>query len=281
MPVDYRAPNINARRLGWHLRKLREALGLSYDAAAVRLGCEATWLIRLETGFEEVTPERVCMLLDRYGVPRHNLRTMLTDLAARAAGPPWLHEHVGRMKALERDLITLESESPLIRSYGMLVVPELVRTPDYARMCFGYKIPEVDVEREWELLNSRQRHRPGGRVRTLDVIVDESALRLHTPVPATMRDQLDHLVVLSDGEQVTVRVIAASVGAHAGLKGSFDVMEFPELSDSVSRVHTALGVDLARADLTETWHLLEGVALSPAESRDLIVGVRDESGADM
>ncbi|MFD0853838.1 helix-turn-helix domain-containing protein, partial [Actinomadura adrarensis] len=59
MPVDYRAPNINARRLGHYLQQVREALELSYDAAAAQVGCDATWLIRLETGFQRATPEEV------------------------------------------------------------------------------------------------------------------------------------------------------------------------------------------------------------------------------
>ena len=267
MPVDHRAPNINARRLGWHLRKLRELLELSYDAAAGCLGCEVDWLIRVETGFELVTPEKVGELLDGYGVPQHKLRTMLIDLASRPAGPPWLNEHACRMKALMRDLITLEAESPHVHTYGLLVIPELAQTPEYARKYFACKIPEVDVDLECELLDSRQRHLPGGRRRTLDIIVDEFALRLQSMPPETVRCQIAHLIELSHSEHATVRVIAASVGAHAGLKGAFDVMEFPDLNDRVSLVYTALGVDLARADLTDTWHLLEEVASSPEESR--------------
>src|SRR3954447_1261385 len=169
MPVDYRAPNINARRLGLHLRQLREALELSYDAAAVQVGCDVTWLIRVETGFEPVTPDQVRMVLDRYHVPPHRIRTVLVDLASRTAGPPWLAAHVGRMKALVRDLLTLESEAPTIHTFGIHVMPELVRTEAYARMIFEWQIPEVDPDLEWDLLNSRQRHRPGGLPRTLDV----------------------------------------------------------------------------------------------------------------
>jgi hypothetical protein len=31
MPIDYRAPNINARRLGSYLQRIRELLELSYE----------------------------------------------------------------------------------------------------------------------------------------------------------------------------------------------------------------------------------------------------------
>jgi transcriptional regulator with XRE-family HTH domain len=273
MPVDYRAPNINARRLGMHLRQLREALELSYDAAAVQVGCDVTWLIRVETGFEPVTPEQVRTLLDRYHVPPHKIRNVIVDLASRTAGPPWLAAHVGRMKALVRDLLTLEAEAPTIHTFGIHLMPELVRTEAYARMWFEQQMPEVDADPEWDLLSHRQRHRPGGRRRTLDVIVDENTLTL--PISADiMRGQLDHLLGLVDGAHTTVRVIPTSVGAHAGLHGAFDVLEFPDIKERVSMVHGALGIDIARVDLTDTWKLVEKVALPPGDSRAVITGIR-------
>lgn len=275
MPVDYRAPNINARRLGLHLRQLREALELSYDAAAVQVGCDVTWLIRVETGFEPVTPDQVRLVLDRYHVPPHRIRTVLVDLASRTSGPPWLAAHVGRVKALVRDLLTLESEAPVIHTFGIHVMPELLRTEAYARMIFERQIPEVDPDLEWDLLNSRQRHRPGGLARTLHVIVDENTLTLTIP-PDVMRGQLDGLLDLAGDGRGSVRVIPMSVGAHAGLHGRFDVMEFPDIEERVSVVHGALGIDIARIDLSDTWKLVEDVALPQDESLAMITRVRDD-----
>jgi transcriptional regulator with XRE-family HTH domain len=278
MPVDYRAPNINARRLGIELQRIREALKLSYDDAAERVGCDATWLIRVETGFEQASPEEVRRLLDRYQVARRHIRDVLIDLASRPAGPGWLGPHAARVKALVRDLLTLESESPVVHTFGILLVPELVRTEPYARMCFEHRVPEVDADEEWDLLAHRQRHRPGGRVRALDVIVDESALTLITPDPEIMRGQLRRLLDLAAAGHGTVRVVPSSAGAHAGLGGSFDVLEFPDIEDRVSLTHSALGLDLAGRDLSRAWELVEDVALSPAESHAMITRVLADGG---
>ncbi|WP_165975336.1 helix-turn-helix domain-containing protein [Actinomadura rubrisoli] len=268
MPVDYRAPNINARRLGLLLRQIRETLELSYDEAAVQLCCDANWLIRVETGFERLTPDRAREVLDFYGVPPHRMRTAVIDLASRPSGPPWLAAHAGRLKALVRDLYTLESEATVIHTYGIAVVPELVRSEPYARIGFEHHVPQVDADEEWDLLASRQRHRPGGVPRVLDVIVCESALT--GGPPEIRRGQCDHLLGLSEDGHTTVRVVPAGVGAHAGLHGSFDVLEFPAMDDRISVVHTALGIDLARCDLTRTWERIEEVALSPGPSREMI-----------
>src|SRR5262249_46810806 len=153
------------------------------------------------------------------------------------------------MKALVRDLLTLESEAPIIRTYGIQLMPELIRTEAYGRLVLSHQIPEVDVDQEWDLMNSRQQHRPGGRRRTLEVIVDESVLKISVPAPV-MRGQLDHLMDLSTGDHSSVGIVPMSVGAHPGLKGAFDVLEFPDINDRLSLVHTALGLNLAYCDLT-------------------------------
>lgn len=270
MTVNYRGPNINARRLGVYLRRLREILELSYDDAAAQLGCDSTWLVRVETGFEPIAPDEVRRLLDGYHVPPHQLRTVLIDLASRPDGPPWLATHSPRLKSLVRDLITLESESPVVHTFGIPLVPELVRTEAYARMCFDQHIPELDSDEEWDLLRHRQRHRPDGRTRTLDVIVEEYGLTLVTPRPEIMRGQLEHLIALSERRNATVRVIPRNVGAHAGLGGSFDILEFPAINDRLSLTHSALGLGVAACDLTHQWELLEQVTLSPDMSREVI-----------
>jgi hypothetical protein len=104
------------------------------------------------------------------------------------------------------------------------------------------------------------------------VIVDENTLTLPIP-PNVLRGQLTHLLELGDSPYGTVRVIPTSVGAHAGLEGAFDVLEFPDIKERVSLVHGALGIDLARVDLTDTWKLLEKVALPLGESRAMIAQI--------
>lgn len=273
MPVDYRAPNINARSLGQHLRRIREILELSYSEAASHLGVNADWLARVETGFGSVTPDEVAEILDAYGTPRH-IRDVLVDLASRPTGPPWLTQHVERLKALVRDIYTVESESSLIHTFGIGQFPELVRCEEYARLVYEHHIPRVDVDQEMNLLRSRQQHRPGGEPRTLDVILDGFTLEHHGGPPDVLRAQLTHLLDLPADGRSTVRVIPPDTGVHAGINGSFDVLEYPGLPDRISIVHTALGIDAAQADLWDTWQRIEEVTLTPDDSRTYLTAHR-------
>lgn len=273
MPVDHRAPNINARSLGQHLRQIREILELSYDDAAVHLGVNADWLARVETGFGSITPAQVADILDSYGTPAR-IRDPLVDLASRPAGPPWLARHAGRLKTLVRDIYTVESESGLVHTYGIGRIPELVRCEAYARLVYEHEVPEVDVDEEWDLLRRRQRHRPGGRPRTVHAILDGFHLHHHGGPPDILRAQLAHLLDLPSDGRSTVRVIPPDTGAHPGLNGSFDVLEFPGLPGRISLVHTALGIDAAQSDLWDIWQKLEALTLPPTETQTFLTTLR-------
>src|ERR1700722_11234472 len=95
-----RRPGILALLLGCWLRKGREIVGLSYDEAAGRIGCEADWLIRVETGFAVAGPEAAEPILAAYGLREAPTSDKVIDMARRAAFPPaWLAAHAPRMRA--------------------------------------------------------------------------------------------------------------------------------------------------------------------------------------
>lgn len=73
------------------LKTAREIACLSYEEAAARLGCDADWLVRVETGFAAVAPEEVARVLVEYGVREARAAGTIIDMARRmAAPPPWL-----------------------------------------------------------------------------------------------------------------------------------------------------------------------------------------------
>jgi transcriptional regulator with XRE-family HTH domain len=274
MPVDYRAPNINARRLGLYLRQTREFLELSYEEAAARTGCASDWLIRVETGFESPAPAEVERILERYQVREARMAEVMIDLASRPEGPAWLAAYAGRMKASVRDALIMESEASVIHTYGVRLIPHLVRAEPYARHLAPHLVPMIpgcDADVEWDLLDDRQRFRAGGRRRILDVIIDEGALTLPLTEPGVMAAQLRHLLDLGAGPDTTIRVAPAAAAFYEARAHPFDVLEFPEVSDRLSLVHSILGTDFGHDDLTDTWTLIEEEsAASPDTSRDLI-----------
>ncbi|GAA2442702.1 hypothetical protein GCM10010191_68790 [Actinomadura vinacea] len=269
MSGDYRGPNINARRLGLYLQHTREVLGLSYEEAAVQGGCESEWLVRVETGFETPAPVQVERLLERYQVREAKVAELMIDLAHRPHGPAWL---AGLdLKAEARDALISESEASVIRTYAVQKVPELAQAEPYARFLASVQIMECDVEAEWKLLDDRQRFRPGGRRRFLDVIVDELAVTLPIQDPHVMAAQLRHLLALGDHPDSRVRIVPRAAAFYEARAYPFDVLEFPGISDRICLVHTALGIGISHCDLSDAWTTIETKsALSPEESRTLL-----------
>lgn len=272
MPVDYRAPNINARRLGLYLRMIREEiLELSYEEAAAQVRCASEWLVRVETGFEWPSPAEVERMLERYHVRVAKIADVLIDLASRPAGPPWLAAHVDRLKASTRDILILESEASVIRSYGVHLVPELVQAEPYARLLLPHLKLDCDVDVEWDLLNSRQRYRAGGHRRDLDVIIDENAFDMLPNEPEVMIAQLRHLLDLSRSPDMTIRMVPKDARWYEDRTHRFDVLEFPEVNDRITVAYHALGADFGHGDATDIWAQIEQeVTLSPDESHQLI-----------
>jgi transcriptional regulator with XRE-family HTH domain len=268
-----RLPGILARELGSMLRTAREVAELSYEQAAARLGCEADWLIRVETGFAAAGPEEVARILVEYGVREARVADTIIDMARRAAAPPpWLAPHTSRLTAAARDVLLVEAESTLAQVYGMLLIPYLVQAEGYFREVAPKVFHECDVDQEWDLLSHRQAHRPAGVTRLLEVIIDEGALELRLKHPGAMAGQVRHLLALADSPHATVRVIPKDALFYERRGHNFDVLSFAGTTDRIGvRYLPFLGAELAPGGLYDVWARIESTsAADPAQSRALL-----------
>ncbi len=266
-------PGILARELGSMLRTAREVTGLSYDQAAARLGFEADWLVRVETGFAAAGPEEVARILVEYGVREARVADTIIDMARRAATPPpWLAPHTSRMTAAARDVLLVEAEATLAQVYGLLLIPYLVQAEGYFREVAPKVFHGCDVGTEWELLSHRQAHQPAGVTRLLEVIIDESALELRLKAPGAMAGQLRHLLTLAVSPHATVRIIPKDALFYENRGHNFDVLSFAGTTDRIGvRYLPFLGAELAPADLYDLWARIETTsAADPAQSRAIL-----------
>jgi transcriptional regulator with XRE-family HTH domain len=268
-----RLPGILARELGSMLRTAREVAELSYEQAAARLGCEADWLIRVETGFAAAGPEEVARILVEYGVREARVADTIIDMARRAAAPPpWLAPHTSRLTAAARDVLLVEAESTLAQVYGMLLIPYLVQAEGYFREVAPKVFHECDVDQEWDLLSHRQAHRPAGVTRLLEVIIDEGALELRLKHPGAMAGQVRHLLALADSPHATVRVIPKDALFYESRGHNFDVLSFAGTTDRIGVSYLPfLGAELAPGGLYDVWARIKSTsAADPAQSRALL-----------
>jgi hypothetical protein len=267
-----RRPGVLARMLGSMLKKVREIVNLSYDEAAARLGCDADWLVRVETGFAVAGPEEVARLLVEYGVREARVADEIIDMARRAAAPPpWLAPHTPRMSAASRDVLLVEAEATLAQVHGFLLIPYLVQTEGYFREIAPHVFPGCDVDQEWDLLSCRQAHRPAGVTRLLEVIIDESALE-RVKSPEIMASQLRHLLVLADSPHAAIRIIPEDAPFWEKRGHNFEILSFAGTTDRISVFHyPVLGAEFAPGDAHDVWTLIaSNSAAGLAQSRAIL-----------
>ena len=255
------------------LMTVREIAGLSYDEAAARLGREADWLVRVETGFVVAGPEEVERILVEYGARAAKVADSMIDMARRvAAPPPWLAAHTPRMTAAGRDVLLVEAEATLAQVHGFRLIPYLVQTEGYFREIAPSAFHGCDVDQEWDLLSHRQAHRPAGVTRLLDVIIDESAFEVRLKRPEIMAGQIRRLLALADSPHATVRVIPMDAAFWESRGHNFDVLSFAGTTDRIGVCYyPVLGAELASGDLYDAWTLIkDNSAADLAQSRAIL-----------
>ncbi len=284
MPGKRHTPTVRLRRLAAELRTLRKSSGLTRDEVVERTGINVATLYRIEHARVRPQTRTLHALLDIYGVDmpqREDLLALLRD--ARQRG--WLHAYQSELPEQYTTYIGFEGEARSIWNYESLFVPGLLQTEDYARAVIRGVLPMAsrdEVERRVEVRMARQEVLHNDNPLELWVIVDEAALRRQVGGRDVMRKQLGHLLESAELPHVTIQVIPLDVGAHAGMPGSFVLMQFGETA-----IPDVIYIDSMAGDLfleeesdirryTLVFEHLRAVAASPAASGSLIASLAAE-----
>jgi hypothetical protein len=157
----------------------------------------------------------------------------------------------------------------------------MARAEDYARAILGAN-PDIDDDIDGHVIARMERQAILERPRPpmLWVALDESVLHRCVGSPKIMHDQLLHVADLADRAKVTIQVVPARVGVHAGLLGAFIIAGFDGTPDIVYLETSSDGqvAETSRvvAQVTLRFDTLRAVALPKDDSRDLILKVAEE-----
>jgi hypothetical protein len=112
----------------------------------------------------------------------------------------------------------------------------------------------------------------------------EFALRLPVGGPAVMAEQLDHLLRMSRRSYLTLRVVPAARGGHAGIAGAFKLMEFAGFKPVAYLDSETACLFLERPEEIAAYRgilaALAKTALSEGESQQLIAALATGLSAD-
>jgi hypothetical protein len=217
--------------LGAHLRRLREAQGVSRETAGWEIRSSESKISRMELGRVSFKERDVADLLTLYGVTDEEEREAWLTLARQANTPGWWQREGDILPSWFQPYLGLEAAAVLIRTYEVQFIPGLLQTPEYAKavILLGHgNAPPAEVERRVAVRMKRQQVLAREDPPQLWVVVDEGALRRPIGGPEVMRAQLRALVDATKLPHVRLQVIPFNAGGHAAAGGSFSILRFPE-----------------------------------------------------
>ena len=264
--------------LGTHLRRLREAAGITREEAGHAIRASHAKISRLELGRVGFKERDVVDLLTLYGVTDEAKRAEVLELMRQANAKAWWQQHSDLLPNWFENYLRLEQVAKVVRTYQLQFVPGLLQSEEYARAVIGHghsrSADELDRRVELRMERQKMLHQPDAP--HLWAVIDEAALTRPFGPTRVMRDQLKHLLEVSAAPNIHVQVLPFRSGAHAAAGGSFSILRFaePDLPDVVylEQLTSAVYLD-KRADVEEYVLIMERVTVqaeTPAQSRETL-----------
>jgi hypothetical protein len=243
-------------------------------------------IIRIENGSVSISTNDLKALLRYYQIVDAERTGELVALARAARERSWwsMYRDVAPSRLLQ--FIEYESAAVITRNFEPLLVPGLLQTEEYARATirqFYDRLTADGVDTLMELRMKRQELLDRPDPPLLFFILDEAVIRRLVGGKVVMRRQVRQLTEIAGKPNVTVEVVPFSAGVHAGMNGSFVVLEFPDAEDDDVLYLESTQGELIKPDLPEeilayreTFEQLRALSLGPEGSVTYLYKVADE-----
>ncbi|TJZ56852.1 helix-turn-helix domain-containing protein [Streptomyces piniterrae] len=224
--------------LGTQLRRLREAAGITREAAGDAIRGSHAKISRLELGRVGCKERDIADLLTLYGITDDSERADFLALARRTSTPGWWHQYGDVLPGWFETLLGLEEVASVIRTYEVQFVPGLLQTADYARAVTRLGHPQAsaeEIERRVALRIKRQELLTVRDAPRLWAVLDEASLRRPLGGAEVMAGQLRQLREMAALPNVTLQIAPFSLGGLAAAGGPVTILRFlePDLPDIV------------------------------------------------
>lgn len=275
-PGAYGGPTAQRIILGTHLRRLREAAGISRTEAAWEIRGSESKISRIELGRVGFKVRDVDDLLTFYKLEDEAERERLLTMARQANDPGWWQRYDDLTPIWFHDYLGLEMAADLIRTFELQFVPGLLQTPEYARATIqlgrqDVALPRDEVDRLVSLRMGRQEVLTRQRPARLWAVLDESVLQRPIGSRAILRAQLEHLIEASRRHNVTLQIIQFEKGGYTATGGAFTLLRFndPDLPDIVYIEHLTSAVYLDKREELDTYVVtMDAVSITASQPRE-------------
>jgi transcriptional regulator with XRE-family HTH domain len=229
-PVRSPAPTALRIVLGTQLRRLREARGITGEAAAQAIRASHAKISRMELGRVGLREHDVRDLLTLYGVTDEQDREAFLILVRRANVPGWWFQYSDIVPSWFETYLGLEEVSSVIRTYQPQLVPGLLQTREVARSIIQLGHPSAsakDIERRVALRMTRREVLTKPEAPRLWAVIEEASLwRLNDR--SMIRGQIQHLIEIAQLPHITLQIVPIYSAAHPAVGGPFSILRFSD-----------------------------------------------------
>jgi len=252
------------------LKARREGSGLTQETLAEKACVSLSLLKKIEIGNRRPQRDFALWCDGFFGCPgtfeRFHRLTLLETF------PDWFASR-----------IAYEEQASVITEWEMRGIPGLLQIREYAELVIrtGRPFdPDADLVRTIDDRMERQAILDQDDPPKLWALLAEGVLRQAAGGPSVMRAQLDHLVELSDSPKCVIQVLPFAVPTAPGIDGPATLFEFADRPPVAYLEGWHIGYTVEEPDevtrISAALSMIKGCALSPAESRDLMVKIRSE-----
>ena len=274
-------PTVRRWQLGDELRRLREAAGVSAKAAAAEIEVTPGTMSKIEGGRQAVKTTHVKLLAHLYGLGAED-RNRLVSMAEEAGRPGYWVTSGARVPDWFRLFLGYERDATRLQTYGAELVHGTLQTQRYFEAIALANNPDIDREdlaRQKDLRRLRQEHVFGEDPTELHVIMNEAVIARPVGGAAVMREQIEHLIELSERDSVTLQLLPFAVGAHPAMTAPFTLLSF-DFEPRINTVYLDTGRGALYLDRAEDlqrygsmFRRLAELALSVNDTRRALVKV--------
>ncbi|MFB7914814.1 Scr1 family TA system antitoxin-like transcriptional regulator [Streptomyces sp. NPDC056061] len=243
----------------------RIANGLTQLQLAQLVGYQVETIASIEQGRRPLKPD-LAQRLDELLHTQGALETAVDNMPEIDLIPAWVERY-----------LDLEQEALALSWYDNQVLPGLLQTAPYAEAVFRNRIPayseeEIAVQTASRVQRQEILHRPSPP--TTSFVIWEPVLTLQLLDAEQHREQLRHLRACAELPGLCLQVLPLNSRTHAGLDGSFTLLETPDfqhLAYSESQRGSQLIADPDEVSiLTQRYAMLRAQALNPEDTVGLL-----------
>ncbi|ROO87352.1 helix-turn-helix protein [Actinocorallia herbida] len=207
---------LDPRESMWHwlafqLRYLRESNELTLDQVGALIAAAKSTVSNIEAGRLRIDERQAFRLDQRYGTGF--LLQLLLYYARMNHTPAWIEQYT-----------KYEAEARVLKVYSGSTIPGPLQTEGYMRGLLATGVAADDAEKVAARIARQEALLCREDPPWIWVLMDEAAIKNPIGGRQALRDQLKHLLDLTEGPRISVRILSEECGGHPGVSGIFRII---------------------------------------------------------